>query len=119
MSAEFNAEKMLRLMQRQVNRQAIDTERIAIDDSTNFTLTPPADATSAILTVEDGGGADATLIARYLDHYEAANVISTSYGMPLGHMDTIEIFGADTIANFNIIGVDAAVTHNVQVIYYK
>lgn len=118
MSVTIYLEKLLKIADRQINRQAVGYEKISVGSSTIMNLTPPAQSMVAIITVEASGTASNPAKAvRFLE--TPSGTVSASNGMILGDLDTYEIFGADGIANFQAIGIESGKTHTLNVTYYK
>lgn len=90
-------------------------ELVSVTNAAVFRLSPPANAQSAELTIEDGGAADATLCVRY--KYDSV-APTPSTGAFLGKGDTMEIMGQGNIAAIKLISVDA-VTNKVHVNYFS
>lgn len=118
MSQTYYLERIQKVLERQSNRQAISYAQTTFDNSPAIRLPNiPNDAMIAIITIEASSTAtDPTKCARYV---EGVGTLSTSSGMPIGDLDTYEVFGSDGIAQFQIIGIESGKTHTLNVTYYK
>lgn len=90
-------------------------ERLEVDETVqSFTI--PEKCQTAVLSVEAGQGAsDSTKIARFL---ETGDDPSANDGMPLGDGSILQISGKLNLDAFKVIGLDAGVTHIINIQYY-
>lgn len=80
-------------------------------------LTVPSDAYSAIIVIIAHASAVRTDdVARF---WEDGSIPTAAQGLVLGDRTPYEIKGRDNLSNFKIIGVDAGLTHSLQIQYYR
>lgn len=109
-------QKILALSQRSIDKQCVGDEKLDVTDLTAVSLTVPARATSAIITVEASTSAATT--AKVVRFRESGDTATDSIGTPLGDLDTYECLGPEALANFSIIGIEAGKTHTLNINYY-
>lgn len=122
MSAYSNTELLLKEISRILGvdlngRKCIGEQVLSLtDNSTVKTLTIPDTAQSALIIAEAGASpANSSKIVRF---YESGTTPTTSNGYVLGDLDTYEVVNLTNLQNFKVIGLDAAVTHKLQILYY-
>jgi hypothetical protein len=98
--------------------KCLSYEQLVFDDAPAVVLPNiPVNARSAIIVIENTGGAmaDENKIARFREDGTAP---TADIGMPLGNNGSVEVKGSQNLAEFQIIGIDAGATHILRVQYY-
>lgn len=98
-------------------RKAVGVVKITVDDDPVVLLSSiPESANCALLCVEaDSTAADKTKVIRF---YEDGTAPTSTDGFPLGNLDFYEIDNRANMFGFKMIGIEAAKTHTIQVLYY-
>ena len=103
-------EKLVRIAEN--SPKAIGYESITLDGTVKR-LTPPIDTTYAIATLES---VDTGVAARYLE--TLSTTVSSTVGLPVTSLQSIDILDYQNIINFQIIRVQSGAT-TLKVQYYR
>lgn len=100
----------------QKERIAMTPEILSFDDSPAVSLTVPAGATYAEISLVADATAATTNVARF---WVDGTTPTATQGLSRNHLATWDLSGGDALVNFKIIGVEAAKTHTLNIQYYK
>jgi len=97
-------------------KRCIKYEQITVTDSSAVSLNVPGECFSVLLTIEeDSSGSKNGKAVRIT---ETGQNPTSSFGMPLGDLDSYEVTYYDNIKNIKLIGVQASKAHTINVVYY-
>lgn len=98
-------------------QKAIGVQKIALTNAVQVLTIPDSGASKAIITIEaDSTSANLGRVARF---YETGALPTGTDGLTLGDSEVYEILGAENLANFKIIGIEALKNHVLQVQYFS